>query len=87
VTTIQNHLASARVMAARVTRGIGGAVRHLGRDQRGQTPTEYLMIVGFMAAVIVAVFVMAYWDAVDPIAREWLRRVTDTVSGGTTGAR
>jgi hypothetical protein len=44
--------------------GLAWALRRAGarlRNDAGQAPTEYLMVVGFMATVVVAVFVYAYW--------------------------
>jgi hypothetical protein len=37
----------------------------------GQTPTEYLMIVGIMAAVILIAFVVFFWDDVQVAAKNW----------------
>jgi Flp pilus assembly pilin Flp len=51
------------------------------RDQRGQTPTEYLMIVGLMAVVIVTVFVFYYWSNVQKSAQTWVSNVKDAVTG------
>ena len=55
------------------------------QDEKGQTPTEYLMIVGLMAAVIVLVFATWYWDAVKQVAKDWTEKVKDTVSGKKVG--
>ena len=47
------------------------AVRRLRRED-GQTPTEYLMIVGIMAAVILIAFVFFFWEShVKPAAQTW----------------
>lgn len=51
------------------------------RDERGQTPTEYLMIVGLMAVVIVIVFVTFYWQQVKQAASTWVANVTQSVTG------
>lgn len=51
------------------------------RDERGQTPTEYLMIVGLMAAVIVIVFVTFYWNTVKGAAQDWVGKVKDAILG------
>jgi Flp pilus assembly pilin Flp len=51
------------------------------QDESGQTNTEYLMIVGLMAAVIVVVFVVAYWDNVKQAAGQWVGDVKATVKG------
>jgi len=55
--------------------------RRATRDERGQTPTEYLMIVGLMAAVIIVVFMMFYWQNVRTVAQTWLNNVRTAVSG------
>jgi Flp pilus assembly pilin Flp len=58
--------------------------RRLGmaaRDERGQTPTEYLMIVGLMAVVIVIVFVYFYWSNVKQSAQTWTNNVKQSVNG------
>jgi Flp pilus assembly pilin Flp len=57
------------------------AMRKAARNEAGQTPTEYLMIVGFMAAVIVAVFVIWYWQNVEDQAQSWSQKVGQTVGG------
>lgn len=47
------------------------AARRLRRED-GQTPTEYLMIVGIMAAVILIAFVAFFWEShVKPAAQTW----------------
>lgn len=51
------------------------------RDEKGQTPTEYLMIVGLMAVVIVIVFVYFYWSNVKQSAQTWTNNVKQTVNG------
>ena len=63
-------------------------IREAGRDlqrrvadEKGQTPTEYLMIVGLMAAVIVLVFVTFYWDQVKVAAKEWVQKVKESITG------
>lgn len=57
------------------------AVRRALVDRRGQTPTEYLMIVGLMAVVIVTVFVFYYWSNVKEVAQNWVTNVKESVSG------
>jgi Flp pilus assembly pilin Flp len=63
----------------------GGAIRdharRARRDERGQTSTEYLMIVGLMAAVILLAFVTFFWDTVKAAASEWAGKVADAISG------
>ncbi len=54
---------------------------HVLREEFGQTPTEYLMIVGLMAAVIVLVFATWYWDSVKDAAKKWTDNVKETVMG------
>ncbi len=57
------------------------ATRRFARDQRGQTPTEYLMIVGLMAVVIITVFVFYYWSNVKTAAQSWVSNVKQSVLG------
>ena len=45
-------------------------VRRVAGEQ-GQTPTEYLMIVGIMAAVILFAFVVFFWPQVKTAAQNW----------------
>lgn len=72
--TLLQTVTSLRASAARRFR----AVRD---DERGQTPTEYLMIVGLMAAVIVFVFITTYWPEVKEAATQWTDKVKTTVLG------
>jgi Flp pilus assembly pilin Flp len=50
-------------------------------DARGQTPTEYLMIVGLMAVVIVVAFTMYFWPKVQPAAQQWSQNVRESIFG------
>ena len=56
-------------------------IEKVSREELGQTPTEYLMIVGLMAAVIVLVFVTFYWTQVKSAAQNWVAKVKDAVLG------
>jgi Flp pilus assembly pilin Flp len=56
-------------------------VARLRREEGGQTPTEYLMIVGLMAAVIVLVFVTFYWTNVKTAAQNWVGKVKESILG------
>jgi len=58
------------------------ALTRLARGERGQTPTEYLMIVGFMAVVIVVVFLIWYWNNVKTEAQTWSKNVQNAIKGG-----
>jgi Flp pilus assembly pilin Flp len=58
------------------------ALRKVVRGEGGQTPTEYLMIVGFMAVVIVVVFLIWYWNNVKTEAQAWSKNVQNAVKGG-----
>jgi Flp pilus assembly pilin Flp len=51
------------------------------REEDGQTPTEYLMIVGLMAVVIITVFVVFYWKQVKSSAQTWVNNVKQAVTG------
>lgn len=56
-------------------------IRRASNDERGQTPTEYLMIVGLMAVVIITVFVFYYWSNVKSAAQSWVSNVKQSVLG------
>ncbi|MCL4848238.1 MAG: hypothetical protein KJ066_16980 [Acidobacteria bacterium] len=56
-------------------------IKRLFREEGGQTPTEYLMIVGLMAAVIVLVFVTFYWTNVRTAAKTWVTKVQQSILG------
>ncbi len=53
-------------------------VRRL-RDEAGQTPTEYLMIVGIMAAVILIAFITFFWNDVKGAAQKWSGSARDAI--------
>ena len=54
-------------------------VRRL-RSESGQTPTEYLMIVGIMAAVILIAFVAYFWPQVKDAANKWSGNAAEAIS-------
>lgn len=62
-------------------RDFGRRLQTLKNDEKGQTPTEYLMIVGLMAAVIVLVFVTFYWKEVKASTQQWVQQVKDAIVG------
>jgi Flp pilus assembly pilin Flp len=64
-----------------LARGLCDRVARAAREQKGQTPTEYLMIVGLMAAVIVLVFVTFFWGQIRAAAVTWVGRVKESVLG------
>jgi len=53
-------------------------VRRL-RDESGQTPTEYLIIVGIMAAVILIAFITFFWNDVKGAAQKWSGSARDAI--------
>ena len=57
------------------------AVVRFRNNEEGQTPTEYLMIVGLMAAAIVTIFVTYFWTNIKGAAQEWSGKVKDAVLG------
>jgi Flp pilus assembly pilin Flp len=57
-------------------------LQKLRDEELGQTPTEYLMIAGLMAAVIVVAFVTLYWDNVKTAAASWTATVTGAITAG-----
>lgn len=62
-------------------RRLSDRLNRAGRDEDGQTPTEYLMIVGLMAVVIITVFVLFYWKQVKASAQSWVNNVKQAVVG------
>ena len=62
-------------------RDLGRAVKNFGKDEKGQTPTEYLMIVGLMAAVIVMVFTVYFGPQVKGAAESWVAKVKESITG------
>ena len=57
-------------------------LKQILNDESGQTQTEYLMIVGLMAAVIVAVFVGLFWPQVRGAVETLVGNITRSVTGG-----
>jgi Flp pilus assembly pilin Flp len=55
--------------------------RRLTADETGQTPTEYLMIVGLMAAVILLAFVTFFWDTIKGAVQAWAGKSSDAIQG------
>lgn len=51
------------------------------RDEKGQTPTEYLMIVGLMAAVVVVAFVTFFWPTIKPAVTSWSQKAATAITG------
>jgi len=52
----------------------------------GQTPTEYLMIVGIMAAVILIAFVVFFWDDVQEAAKNWSGNAKAAIDSGSNAS-
>lgn len=53
-------------------------LRHL-RGEKGQTPTEYLMIVGIMAAVILIAFVTFFWGTIKGATQKWSKGAASAI--------
>lgn len=62
-------------------RGVQARLARVVTDEAGQTPTEYLMIVGLMAAVIVTIFVTFFWQGIRSAASSWIYKVQSAVMG------
>jgi Flp pilus assembly pilin Flp len=62
-------------------RRLAKRINRLSRQEDGQTPTEYLMIVGLMAVVIITVFVTFYWKEIKTSAKTWVNNVKQAVVG------
>ena len=75
-----------QIVAVERVRGIGRQVRDRIRsrikDESGQTPTEYLMIVGLMAMVIVVVFTLYFWPNIQAAAKTWSDKAANAITGG-----
>jgi Flp pilus assembly pilin Flp len=56
-------------------------MRRVVADERGQTQTEYLMVAGLMAAVVVVVFVTMYWPQVNSALREAVWKIWYSIGG------
>ena len=74
-----------QVVVSEQLRQLGRSVReratHCVHDERGQTPTEYLMIVGLMAMVIIVVFVQFFWDGIREAANSWVDGASGAIQG------
>jgi Flp pilus assembly pilin Flp len=83
--SIRDHALSLQIQALHQADRLAGYVRRrlvqLRDDEKGQTPTEYLMIVGLMAAAIVTIFVTFFWGTIRGAATSWAGKVRDAVSG------
>ncbi len=49
------------------------------RGEAGQTPTEYLMIVGIMATIILLAFITFFWETVKGAAKNWSKSTATAV--------
>ena len=67
--------------AGRVAEAARRRLEDVRRDERGQTSTEYLMIVGIMAAVILLAFVTFFWGTIRDAASTWATKVADAIRG------
>ena len=62
-------------------RRLRSALLRMRGNEKGQTPTEYLMIVGLMAAAIVTIFVTFFWTNIRDAASDWSNKVKEAVTG------
>lgn len=79
--SLSDRLLYGQVATLTRAQAFGRRLKNIGKDEKGQTPTEYLMIVGLMAAVIVLVFVTFYWKEVKTSSQEWVKQVKDAIVG------
>lgn len=56
-------------------------LKQILNGESGQTQTEYLMIVGLIAAVIVAVFTL-FWGQISTAVQGMLSNITNAIGGG-----
>ncbi len=68
-------------MTASIRRHIVARSRQVINDQTGQTTVETLMIVGLMAAVIVAVFTTTLWPSISSSVSALVNNVSLSISG------
>jgi len=79
--SISDRLLYRQVAALTRTQDFARRLKKMSEDEKGQTPTEYLMIVGLMAAVIILVFVTFYWKEVKASSQTWVQKVKDAIVG------
>lgn len=79
--TFSNASLMVQIKALEAGRRLGARLRRLRDEEEGQTPTEYLMIVGLMAVVIITVFVFFYWNGIKGAAQTWVNNVKQAVLG------
>jgi Flp pilus assembly pilin Flp len=79
--SLSDRLLYGQVATLARARDFARRVKERTQDEKGQTPTEYLMIVGLMAAVIVLVFVTFYWKEVKASSQAWVKQVKDAIVG------
>lgn len=82
---LSDRLLLAQVLVVRASGSVRAAMRNayarLRSDERGQTPTEYLMIVGLMAVVIITAFVFMFWDNIKGAAESWSNNAKESIDG------
>lgn len=79
--TVGDWMLYSQIAAMTRIREAGRDLQRRVADEKGQTPTEYLMIVGLMATVIVLVFVTFYWEQVRGAAKDWVQKVKESITG------
>jgi Flp pilus assembly pilin Flp len=66
----------------RIRRPIFDRLNRMAGEESGQTQTEYLMIVGLMAAVIVTVFTVMFWPTIRSGVTELVDQIERSITGG-----
>lgn len=79
--SLSDRLLYSQVATLTRAQDFGRRLKNAGKDAKGQTPTEYLMIVGLMAAVIVMVFTVYFWPTVKTAASDWVKKVSESILG------
>lgn len=86
---LHDRLLLAQVVVLEGARTVGQRIRErfarIGKDERGQTPTEYLMIAGLMAVIIIIAFVTYFWENVKVAAKAWTGNVQQAINGQKIG--
>jgi Flp pilus assembly pilin Flp len=78
---IQELVTRLELASIRAKTSLAAALDRSRAGERGQTTTEYVMIMGLIAAIIVSVFTVILW----PVVSESMRELADKVRGAISG--
>ena len=75
------HQVALRQRAGAFGRHVRGRVKRVFKDEAGQTPTEYLMIVVPYTTLFRSVFTYYFWPQIKDAANDWVTKVSDSILG------